>query len=1033
MKKKILTVFLVLITSIFCLGIEKLGVSQSLKAVSLPSGEWSDAGNYDATWQGLTNYDLETEFIINNHLEFAAFGVAISEGKTFHNKVVTIVSDIDLGAHYWSFVAKDNTTIKRNCFSGTLDGKNHTVSNLNIKADAKSIINNNYQYGYGLFQYINNGIIKDITIEDTNIAISKAAVGSFTGIGVVAGNMIGSTLTNVSVTNAMIATQPGFESEQSSGWYIGGLVGLENDQRVNVHGKEYSGNQYQSCKVNSLEINYNDKLPSDIFNNPYLNMGGIVGGQYNSNTVEKNVSPTFQTNIDSCILNDISIKKVYAGTTFTVEGFGGVMGFATLPTSITNTHVSKLHLDINAPLTNTSANFGSMIGGIIGIGNKGITVNDIAGNYKVEKCSVKGEIIADNKTGLKPHFIGAIAGRSLRFSLMNNYTEIDFYKSNYQKNNINLGNVAGLLGGDTSVLVKDNILNNKENDSIYRDGLEDANEFSKNSVYADYYTGIAIDIDKNWVVNRNTPVGKDTFVEPLYFSVDDKAKTTPKMEDLYTITYTGDNVVVDVSDSKKIKFTNAGKKELHVNIINNVSKESWDFIKYIDVVSDRNELTVQPLNMVDYIVDNNSDHFPKIVLQKPDGTSMINGEYHGSDNENTLVKGSGGKSIAQFIVEQYAFYLQNQDGSDSLFPCSGDLIDPQKPNQTYTIKAKPSAQLQFETTAGKYELHLNSASLFTRPSQNQQTTPAINPENIPQEKVKDPLIVIPKEIIVRDSTGHVVSDLSKISLLQSAILDNFASNEQLNNFYNKLATQMPNGYQYNATRFALVDANNGNIYCTTQNGVFLTLIIPYPEGSSSNDDFVVLHYKEGSDLRDPFDYDLENPDIYSSISEDEHYKITKTAAGLELKVDNFSPFAIGFRKNINQYTITSSASEGGNITPNGIVHVNENESKKYTFFAKDGYELESVRVDNEYISINKTVNTFEFTNVNANHEIHVTFKKIEEKASTPGTTNKDKPNNELVATGDTTNKNLFVIVLMLASVCIVFVLKKRSQKQDESL
>ena len=1028
MKKiKILIVLLVLSTSFFCFGIEKFGVSQSLKATSFPIGEWSDVSNYDTNWDGLTKYDLENEFIINNAFEFAAFGVAVSEGKTFSNKLVTIANDIDLGSHYWSFVAKDSVTIKRNCFSGTLNGQNHTVRNLNIKADNKSITNNNYQYGYGLFQYVNNGVIKDITIEDTKITISKAATGHFTGIGVIAGNMIGSTLTNVTVNNAVIETQPGFGSEQSSGWYIGGLVGLENDQKVNVNSKEYSGNQYQSCSVNFLEINYNDKLSSDIYNNPYLNMGGLVGGQYNSNAVEKNVSSTFQTNIDNCILNGIAIKKKFTGTTFSVEGFGGVMGFATLPTRITNTHVTKLHLDISAPQNNTSANFGSMIGGIIGVANKGITANDIVGNYQIEKCSVKGEIIADNKIGLKPHFIGAIAGRSLRFTLINNYTEIDFYQSNYQKSNVNVGNVAGLLGGDTTVLVKNNILNNKENDTIYRDGFKDSSEFSENGVYEDYYSGIAIDIDKNWVVNRNTPVEKDIFVEPLYFSVDNIAKTSPKLQDLYTITYTGDNVEVDANDSKKVKFTEVGKQKLHVNIVNNDSKESWDFVKYIDVFSDRNELTVQPLNMVDYIVEDNSDHFPKIVLHKPDGISMINGVYHGSDNENTIVNESGGKSITQFIIDQYAFYLQNQDGVDSLLPCNGNVMDPQKPNQTYTMKAKPGAQLQFETAAGKYELHLNNALLFTRPSQNQQTTPAINQENIPQEKVKDPLIVIPKDIIVRDSTGHVVSDLSKISLLQSAILDDFATNEQLNNFYNKLAVQMPSGYQYNATRFALVDANNGNIYCTTQKNAFLTLIIPYPEGSNSNDDFVVLHYKEGSDLRDPFDYDLENPDIYSSTSEDEHYKITKTLAGLELKVDNFSPFAIGFKKNINQYTITSSASEGGSITPNGIMQVNENESKKYTFVAKDGYKLESVRVDNEYISISETLNTYEFTNVNANHEIHVTFKKMEEKTITPSTTNKNEPSNELVATGDTTNKNLFVIALIVAALCVVFVLKKRNE------
>ena len=79
---------------------------------------------------------------------------------------------------------------------------------------------------------------------------------------------------------------------------------------------------------------------------------------------------------------------------------------------------------------------------------------------------------------------------------------------------------------------------------------------------------------------------------------------------------------------------------------------------------------------------------------------------------------------------------------------------------------------------------------------------------------------------------------------------------------------------------------------------------------------------------------------------------------------------------ILDYTITSSAGEGGTITPLGVTTVERNSSKTYTITANEGYVVESIVVDGEDIaeSLNGAM-SYTFNNIKKNHTIHVTFAK----------------------------------------------------------
>ncbi|MBE3140347.1 MAG: hypothetical protein IMZ53_07180, partial [Thermoplasmata archaeon] len=73
---------------------------------------------------------------------------------------------------------------------------------------------------------------------------------------------------------------------------------------------------------------------------------------------------------------------------------------------------------------------------------------------------------------------------------------------------------------------------------------------------------------------------------------------------------------------------------------------------------------------------------------------------------------------------------------------------------------------------------------------------------------------------------------------------------------------------------------------------------------------------------------------------------------------------------INTYTITASAGAGGSITPSGTIIVNYNSYKNFTIAPNTGHHIQNVLVDS--ISVG-TVTYYNFTNVQANHTISVTF------------------------------------------------------------
>lgn len=73
---------------------------------------------------------------------------------------------------------------------------------------------------------------------------------------------------------------------------------------------------------------------------------------------------------------------------------------------------------------------------------------------------------------------------------------------------------------------------------------------------------------------------------------------------------------------------------------------------------------------------------------------------------------------------------------------------------------------------------------------------------------------------------------------------------------------------------------------------------------------------------------------------------------------------------INNYTITASANEGGTISPDGDVIVYETDSKTFTITPLLGYKINDVLVDGSSVGV---VYSYAFPNVTADHTISVEF------------------------------------------------------------
>ncbi len=191
-------------------------------AVVAEPAKWE--GKFDYTW-----YDADaTELTIANADQLAAFGAIVGgmDGQTqdsFEGKTVKLVADVNLGdkesennpdlifypiGYYnstgsYKKVSGGSVTSSVSSFEGTFDGNGHTVKNFYQNTwemfggynSGYSGTPNHYNDAKGLFGYVYNGTIKNLTVDNFS------SDGEFTPTGVIAAYACNSTFENIAITN----------------------------------------------------------------------------------------------------------------------------------------------------------------------------------------------------------------------------------------------------------------------------------------------------------------------------------------------------------------------------------------------------------------------------------------------------------------------------------------------------------------------------------------------------------------------------------------------------------------------------------------------------------------------------------------------------------------------------------------------------------------------------------------------------------------------------------------------------------------
>ena len=201
-----------------------LATFSEVTAVVAVNDPW--AGGIDISWYNTT----DTSFTITTEEQFAGFGAIVggmakdSEGNviedTFAGKTVILGADLDLGGlnnkTVWYPIGYKNSTgsydrtngaVTSNVYSfeGTFDGQNHTIANIyqntwDMFGDYNSGYpagSNYYKDGMGIFGFVYNGTVKNLTVNNFQ------SDGEFATTGVVAAYASGTcTFDNIKIVNS---------------------------------------------------------------------------------------------------------------------------------------------------------------------------------------------------------------------------------------------------------------------------------------------------------------------------------------------------------------------------------------------------------------------------------------------------------------------------------------------------------------------------------------------------------------------------------------------------------------------------------------------------------------------------------------------------------------------------------------------------------------------------------------------------------------------------------------------------------------
>ncbi len=235
MKKSILIIALCSLIAIFAISCKN-------EPQMPPDSVW-DGTTVDTSWYK----EGENSFSLDSASQLAGLAALVNAGHTFDGKTVTLSVNVDLDSNPWTPIGtgiRSGKTVaaEAKVFSGTFDGKNHSIKNLVIADET-----DNKDNCVGFFGIVNAGKV-------LNVVFKKAKVEAINSE--VAGIAVGYAIENSTIENVRVEAESFIKAPQA-----GGIVG-----RMTVSGTISNCENYASVITTSGGA------------------GGIVGKAYYSET-----------------------------------------------------------------------------------------------------------------------------------------------------------------------------------------------------------------------------------------------------------------------------------------------------------------------------------------------------------------------------------------------------------------------------------------------------------------------------------------------------------------------------------------------------------------------------------------------------------------------------------------------------------------------------------------------------------------------------------------------------------------------------
>lgn len=287
---------------------------------------------------------------ISNAAQLAYMAYLVNSNTTYRNKYYQLTADIDLSAHYWYPIGKENYS-----FNGTFDGQYHTISNMTID---NTVTGMGVKY-LGLFGYIGKYnltvTIKNLFMNNAMITDSSATYTSF----LVGHNGDKLYLNNISIDNSELVYASS-TTVSTTGTYFGGLVGYSNNllsiDNANIYktnirsNKEMTGGCIGYCNnTGSLTItNVNSIIDELMTSNTVAKLGGLVG------EVEIKTGSYITIQYISVYIKDSAGSGSY---------YGGLIGYVVQYSSYYTTYLKILDSITDVTLILSNGTFKTYVGG----------------------------------------------------------------------------------------------------------------------------------------------------------------------------------------------------------------------------------------------------------------------------------------------------------------------------------------------------------------------------------------------------------------------------------------------------------------------------------------------------------------------------------------------------------------------------------------------------------------------------------------------------------------------------------------------